>query len=149
MPEEHQEQEFYDEEDTQQQFENEDYEFQKFLIIDRIPKELRRAISDIWVVNTQSTVLSNLSDSDIRILLNQFDTAFLYYIMNKPQYAYTFEDELIYTQLRMLLLARLKRAKYGFERKMLASSIKIQELKETSDENERRGGLLARFFGFR
>jgi len=132
-------------EKAKQDFEVEQYAFGKYLIEDDTTPEDIRTI--FWVISTKDAVLSNLDEADIKKLLLEFDDAYLAYLMTFPDYKFSFADELAYAEARMKLLLRLKRAKYGYERRMLATQIREMRYEETTEQ--RRGGIIGRFFGLR
>jgi len=132
-------------EKAKQEFELETYAFGKYLIEDDTTPEDVKTV--FWIISTEDTVLSNLEDSDIKKLLLEFDDAYLAYLMTFPDYKFSFTDELAYAEARMKLLLRLKRAKHGYERRMLATQIREMRYEEATEQ--RKGGIIGRFFGLR
>ena len=123
-----------------EEYEVEDFEEPKAPIKTELEKILDEGIEDLipeyykrifFLVLAKSTELSNLDDKDIKSILNRFDIISDYYLMAKRREDYSFDDEIIINTLRALLKLRLKRAKGGFERRMLASSISIWAVKES------------------
>jgi len=89
--------------------------------------ELKKFISDDLQIYFESFVknmaISNLSEKEINLMLLRFDDLKTAYLMRYPPGAYTHDIEMQFTAMRAVLAAELSRAKDGFERQLMATSI--------------------------
>ena len=110
---------------------------------DSLPQRVKEKF---WLLPSKDTVLSNLDNRDVDIIMLEFDSAYLVYLMSKPEHEYSFQDELNYLQARAKLRLKLKRSLYGFERKMIATQIKRMEYEEQNEQ--KKGGILSKLLPF-
>jgi len=118
-------------------------ELARILLSDtKIPKELS-GFDGFWGFLDSEMALSNFTPQDIERILLYYDDARLAYLMSKPYYKYTFEDDRNLTQVYGKVFAKTKRSGGGFERRMLATQI-TQNISTSPDHKK---GMLARMFG--
>ena len=89
--------------------------------------ELKENISDDLKIHFDSIVkniaVANFSEDEIKIMILRFDDLKTSFLMEFPPGAYTHNMETQFTALRNVLCSELSRAKDGFERKLMATSI--------------------------
>lgn len=108
----------------------------EYLINDRsIPKHLRKQF--FWAFSDKEMAISNLDDKQIRSVMLGSSIANKFYLMSKPDYKHTWEDEINYSNMRAKLFVKLNRSKDGFERKLEATQIRESHF---DGGNQRRGG---------
>lgn len=107
----------------------------EFLVSDRsIPKHLRKQY--FWGFSDKEMAISNLDEKQIRSVMLGSSIANKFYLMSKPDYKHTWEDEINYSNLRAKLFVKLNRSKMGFEREM-----QVKQIRENYVEGpQRRGG---------
>ena len=88
-----------------------------------IPEAIR---DEYWIVCSNSLKLSNLSQTDIYWLMNQFDLMELRTIRNLKGHKYDTQFAKFMGMLKQEYFANLNRAKEGFERKTQATQIYSQ-----------------------
>jgi hypothetical protein len=71
----------------------------------------------------KNLAISNFSDVDIQNMILRFDDMKTAFLMRYPPGAFTFDIEEQFTGMRITMCAELTRAKDGFERRMMATSI--------------------------
>jgi len=90
-------------------------------------KELKQFISDDLQIYFESFVknmaIANLSEKEINLMILRFDDLKTAYLMQYPPGAYSNKIEMQFTAMRAVLTAELSRAKNGFERQLMATSI--------------------------
>lgn len=67
-------------------------------------------ISEFWAIQGKNIKLTFLENSDVEDFEILFEQSILNYLMSKPAYQYTFEDEQILDQFRLFFIAALKRS---------------------------------------
>ncbi|MDQ1253455.1 MAG: hypothetical protein QG646_2622 [Euryarchaeota archaeon] len=89
--------------------------------------ELKEHISSDLEIYFDSIVkniaVANFSEAEIKLMILRFDDLKTAFLMQFPPGAYTHEMETQFTALRNVLCSELSRAKDGFERKLMATSI--------------------------
>lgn len=124
------------------------YRYIQFILEEKaIPQEIKELF---WAFSDQENALTNLTDSDIRNIINHLEIAFSYITMNKPDYNFNFADEIMLAQLRAKLMIKLKRSKLGFERKMQATQIRevyAQQKEAPITFGKKIGGFFAKLVG--
>lgn len=117
------------------------YRYTQFLIQEEsIPDDIK---ARLWAFSDKENALSNIDKGTIRNMINYLEITYNYYTMSKPDYKFTFDDEIIHAQMKAKLIVKLSRSKEGFERRM--QSTQIREVHMSERENQ---GILARAGGF-
>lgn len=97
-----------------------------------------------WAYVDQDQVLTNYKDEDLKRLALMLEDSKLSFMMSKPAHDYTFEDELTITQMFAKIHARVRRARDGLDRRLLAPQIS----QSTSIvQDQRSPGIVARLMG--
>jgi hypothetical protein len=116
--------------------------FIQFLVDDvSIPEELK---GQFWAFSDKEVAIANLDEAKAQKILNQYDDAVSAFIMSRPAYMYSFDDETLFTQMRSKLTIKLSRSIGGFERKQQTTQISQHVFEEVP---QAKGGMVGRFFG--
>lgn len=106
----------------------------EFLVNDRsIPKKFRR--NTFWAFSDKEMAITNFEKKDIQKEMLSLSIANKFYMMSKPDYDHSWEDEIAYSNMRAKFFAKTRRAIDGFERKMQVSQIRDFH----SDAGKQRG----------
>lgn len=118
------------------------HKFVEFLVEDKsIPDDVKRIF---WAPSDKEAALTNLQEGDVGRIMNLFDITALYYMMSKPFWDHSFDDDFAMEQLRFKLFLKLKRSVRGFERRMEATQIRQMIYEEPTQAS---GGIVSRFSG--
>lgn len=125
-------------------FTRQDYRLVKFILgNDEISDDVKKHVNMFWAFKDKEMALTNLEDIDVKRQMMLFRDAELDYFMSKPQYKNRFEDQVMLTNFRALLFAKLKRSTGGVQRERFILGSQIQQrLGET--EEVPSGGILHR-----
>ena len=106
-------------------------------------------LHQLWGVINQVHVLTNLTESDIRISERELDNIFTRYRMSIPEYEYSYEMDIALKQVEFFFSSQIRRSKDGFERTMIQHSSRTVEYIETPREKPRTGlrKVLGKFMG--
>lgn len=116
--------------------------FIQFLVDDiSIPQELK---TQFWAFSDKEVAIANLTEEKAQKILNQYDDSVSAFIMSRPSYQYTFDDEVLFTEMRSKLTIKLSRSIGGFERKQQTTQISQHIFEEVP---QAKGGMVGRFFG--
>jgi len=101
-----------------------------------------------WGFLNKNLTLSNLSDADIRVLMDRYDQAEDIFIMSIPRGEFNFSTMRHLNNCRTLVHVKACRAKRGFERSMERSQIS-QSMYGPMNQHEGQGrpGLFGTLFG--
>lgn len=97
-------------------------------------------------LNKEFALTSLPKDTDIAILMNDFDDATVAYLMSIPAYRHTFEHEELLATMRAKFYAKLKRSQ-GPDRERKMQATQIRQMIYSEDEGRPKTGFLGRFFG--
>jgi hypothetical protein len=112
----------------------------RLLSNDKIDQATR---DDFWGVFDDAVVLSNLSERDIKWLMNQYDLLELRHIKRLKGHEYDGDIAKLFTQLRMAYFSRLNRAKGGFERAKQVEQITSNITQAPGSDTVRSAGYLS------
>src|SRR3989337_1338117 len=112
----------------------------RLLSNDKIDQATRE---DFWGVFDDALVLSNLSERDIKWLMNQYDLLELRHIKRLKGHKYDGDIAKLFTQLRMAYFSRLNRAKGGFEREKQVEQITSNITQAPGNDTVRSAGYLS------
>lgn len=116
--------------------------FIQFLVDDvSIPAELKL---QFWAFSDKEVAIANLTEEKAQKILNQYDDSVSAFIMSRPSYQYSFDDETLFTEMRSKLTIKLSRSIGGFERKQQTTQISQHVFEEVP---QAKGGMVGRFFG--
>lgn len=114
----------------------------RLLTNDYIDEGLR---GEYWSLFSNSLKLSNLSDSSIRWLMNQYDLLEIRIIRSLSGHEYNIHFAKDMTQLKMEYFSNLNRAKNGFEREKQVQQISMQYTGAAPQDAIHSTGYLAQF----
>ena len=115
----------------------------EFLVEDKsIPK---RFAENFWAFADKESAITYLEPGDINTLMMMFDVASLSFRMAKPDYKFTWDDQLQLSNLRMKFFIKTKRSTKGFERRLEATQ--IREIRTQTDAGIKKRGFVSRLFG--
>lgn len=114
----------------------------RLLTNDHIPESIR---DEYWVLFSNTTKLANLSDEDIKWLMNQFDLLEIRTIRSLPGHEYDITFAGLMTALKMEYYSNLNRAKNGFERENQVKQISMQYASPMPQDSVHSTGYLAQF----
>jgi len=142
-----------DEEFERDYFSRQDYRLVQFILQnEEVSEELKNfLIKYFWAFRDREMALTNFAEIDVQRERLMFKDAVLSFLMSKPQYKYTFEDQVLITNLEAIILAKLKRSTGGNQRERFILGSQIQQrLGEV--EQAPSGGLIqkvGKFLGMR
>lgn len=118
--------------------------FTQLLIDDKsIPKEWA---DKFWAFSDREMAVSNIEKADVPTLMNMFDVARLDFLMSKPDYDFSWEDNATLSNLRTKFFVKVKRSVNATERRLLATQ--IRQIITDNRSGQEKAGFLKRIFGF-
>ena len=111
---------------------------EKYTEVD-IPKELKDhdLVVEFWAILSKDIKLSFLDAADIDDFELLFDQAMLNFVMSRPSYEYTFEDDKILDQLKIYFIMALKRSQgtksHTFNERILEAGSVNQTIRSNTD----------------
>ncbi len=100
-----------------------------------------------WAYSSKDVVLSNLSQKEVRELMEGFHGTINDYIMQQPEHEFTWQESMAINQFEDWLKLRLNRSLDGFERKMETTETNVQRQVLEGMGEEEGGGVMEKFKG--
>lgn len=130
------------------QFGREDFKLVSYLLENPdIPDNLKTIF---WAFSSRVLSLTNFDDKDVKRVMYDWRDAKITYLMSRPHYKFTFEEQLAISNFESVLFATLKRSTGGMQRERFIIGAQIQQ-RIGEPEEIPSGGVargIKRFFGF-
>lgn len=107
-----------------------------------VPEEIT---TQLWSLTNRIHQLTNLSDSDVRVIMMDVDDIFTSLRMSLPEWEYSYELDLTIRQLKTLFYSMIKRSYEGFERRM--QTTQFRHVEYADDSEKPKTGIMGRIFG--
>lgn len=126
-------------------FETESYRFIKFLLENEknMPENL---VALFWPFFDKEMALSNFSDRDVALLMDDLRISILNLKMSIPDFKKTYNDIIHLDNLKPKFFAKIKRSTGGMNRERALEATQIRQFL-TNETEQVRGGILSRLAG--
>jgi len=120
-------------------FTRQDFKLISFLLENKdIPKDLKKMF---WAFGSRVMALTNFTDDDVKMMMYDWHDAKITYMMSRPYYKYTYDEELAISNFEAWFRAMIRRSVGGGQRErvIIASHIsqRMGEIEEVP-----RGGIM-------
>jgi len=136
------------EETLRGQFGREDFKLVSYLLESPdVPDSLRDLF---WAFSSRVLALTNLDNKDVKRIMFDWRDAKITFLMSRPHYKYTFQEQLAISNFESVLFATLKRSTGGTQRERFIIGAQIQQRIGEPDEVP-SGGIVRgvrKIFGF-